>query len=130
MARDWIKWEKGLIDKPEVVQMARWLSQKHDRLFIEEEIAARLMRVWEWADTNTTDGSILGIGLDFVDRKAGIEGFSSAMIEAGWLLVDGMGLLFPNFTRHNGNSAKTRALEAERKRLERLEEERMRGQVA
>jgi len=55
-----------------------------------------------------------------IDRHVGVAGFGSAMQEVGWLLVDDNGVLFPNFDRHNGTSAKSRALTTERKRTQRV----------
>lgn len=113
MASDWIKWEKGLTEKPEVYGIARELQLDRDT------VAGKLMRLWEWADGNTRDGHVPHIAGAAIDEKTGVHGFASAMESVGWLEVDDGGVTFPNFSRHNGQSAKRRATEAERKAAER-----------
>lgn len=113
MAGDWIKWEKGLINKPEVAQIAR-------RLGIERHAtAAHLMCVWEWADGITETGHVEGVVLEDVDDVAGMPGIGTAMCETrphAWLIADGSGVSFPNYARHNGECARKRAIDAERAR--------------
>ncbi len=104
MAGDWIKIEHTLPDKPEVDQMAAALSIDHDA------VVGKLIRVWIWADQNTLDGNAVGVTSAFLDRISFCPGFANAMRKAGWLNgIDGA-LEFPNFDRHNGQTAKTRAL--------------------
>lgn len=110
MAGDWIKWTVGLAQKREVLAMAKHLGLER-RL-----IAGALMELWEWCDSNTEDGTIAGLGPEIIDNIVQIKGFGEAMGIVGWLLTDDSGLIIPNFERHNGNSAKRRALDAERKR--------------
>lgn len=112
MAGHWIKWEKGLTRKPEVMQIATALG------VTDQHAAACLMLVWEWADDVTVDG-LIRARADAVDRVAGHPGLSDAMIDAGWLVVGETTLQFPNYDRHNGSCAKARALDASRKRSER-----------
>ena len=113
MAGDWIKWTVGLTRKPEVLGLARKLGL--DR----RTAAGCLMEVWEWADQISCDGHADYVTPEDIDRHVGVAGFGSAMQEVGWLLVDDNGVLFPNFERHNGTSAKSRALTTERKRTQR-----------
>jgi len=49
-----------------------------------------------------------------VDRVAGKSGFALAIQKAGWLTIDERGLTIPNFSRHNGDSAKKRCQKSER----------------
>lgn len=108
-AGHWIKWEKGLLRKPEVAQIAAKL--KIDKF----QTAARLMQVWEWADDATENGIIEGVTPDMVDDVAGILGMATAMSDvrpSPWLLIDSNGVTIPNFERHNGKSAKKRATKA------------------
>jgi len=113
MAGDWIKWTVGLTRKPEVLGMARRLGK--DRRFV----AGCLMELWEWMDQVSCDGHADYVTFDDVDGHVGVEGFAGSMAEVGWLRRDGEGLSLPNFERHNGTSAKSRALATERKRLQR-----------
>ena len=111
MAGDWIKWEKGLVNKPEVVQIARRLG------IGAPAAAAHLMCVWEWADGVTETGHVEGVTLEDVDAVARMPGIGAAMCETrphAWLIADGGGIVFPNYERHNGESAKARALAAKR----------------
>src|SRR5687768_14131512 len=115
MAGEWIKWTKGLTRKREVVALSQMLKLSR------REVACCLMEIWEWADDNTTDGHVPSVTETFLDDLVGVTGFGAAMTSrgVGWLLVDDAGIIFPNFERHNGKPAKTRALAAERKRRER-----------
>lgn len=116
---DWIKMRKELATDPAVSQIAAQcrLHALH--------VTGALYVVWCWADSNTTDGFVRGATAALVDRIAGRKGFAAAMAAAGWLFlnatdVDGaVGVRFPNWERHNSSSAKARAGEAERKRVER-----------
>lgn len=116
MAGHWIRWEKGLVRKPEVMQIARSLS------ISQPEAAARLMLVWEWADDVTEDGIILGADASTIDAIAGLDNFAHFMTKTQpkpWLILERHGLAFPDFQRFNGKSSKFRALNAERQRRNR-----------
>lgn len=105
----WIKWNKGLTKRSEVLQMAA--RTKKDRRLI----ALACMELWEWADDETTDGWLPGCTAAFVDDLVGIRGFASAYAEAGWSEIKPDGTLLRNWERHNGESAKRRALDARSK---------------
>lgn len=108
MAGDWIKWEHGLEVKAEVFRMAKALGiSRH-------ELCGRCMVFWAWADVNTADGFIPGADADSIDEIAGAPGFASAMERVGWLVVDDLGATIINFDRHNGRSAKERAMKNRR----------------
>ena len=73
------------------------------------------MEIWEWADAETTDGYAKGVGPEWLDELTRINGFGQAMIDAGWLDLDGgKGILFPNWEVWNSCSAKARILNARR----------------
>jgi hypothetical protein len=127
MAGDWIKWSKGLAARREVVLLASLLQR--DR----HEIAGRLMVLWEWLDDNVADSEIDEVSLDaslfvgdkpftFLDALVGLPGFADALASDGvrWLSARSGGrLTFPHFGRHNGTTAKTRALESRKKQRQR-----------
>ena len=113
MAGHWIKWEKGLCRKPEIMQMAAQLNQS------EQHTAACCMLVWEWADDITTEG-LIKVTKDAVDKIAGQPGFAQAMVDAEWLVESATCIQFPNYERHNGNTAKKRMVEASRQLQYRL----------
>lgn len=114
MAGDWIKVEKELHDKPEVRRIARALRLSRF------DIVGRLVSVWSWADTHSFTGTDMGITEDDIDDIADLPGFADALRQVGWLKGRTASLEFPNFGRHNGQTAKRRAMEAERKRLDRM----------
>jgi hypothetical protein len=108
MAGDWIKIEDSTPDKPEIFWMAEWLGIDADA------VTGKLIRVWSWADQHTIDGNAASVTLALLDRVAGVTGFAQAMREAGWLEEHQGNYSFPNFDRHNGETAKARALAAKR----------------
>mgnify|MGYP001172807628 CR=1 FL=1 len=83
MARDWIKWVKGLSKRREVLVIARNLGISR------REAACACMEVWEWADDETVDGNIRGATGDDIDLMLGLPGFAVALQapEVGWLVV-------------------------------------------
>lgn len=117
MAGDFIRWEKGLCMKPEIVQIATRLSIPIP------EAAGRCMLVWEWADGATADGYLAGITAEFIDHVAGLKGFARAMEDTrphGWIILDEIGATIINYEKHNGACAKKRLVDAERKRRNRV----------
>lgn len=125
----WLKWEKGLERKQEVLQIAA-------RLFMPPaQAAGTLMIVMSWLDDNVGEYSedrdgcharvtLKSLNVSFVDVICGVTGFGEAMAEVGWLrLQDGV-LVFVNAGRHNGNTAKNRALSAQRQQKRRASPDR------
>ena len=110
MAGDWIKLEKATADKPEVLRMARALKLDRDSVF------GKLLRVWIWFDGNSVDGNVDGAVDADVDALVSHSGFADAMRNVGWLTdtESGAGLQLPKFDRHNGETAKKRALKNNR----------------
>ena len=108
MAGDWIKVEVELPDKPEVHYMAGILNLDCDA------VVGKLLRVWIWFDKHTVDGNAHGVTFALLDRLTGVTGFGEAMCHSGWLLQNGHDLSVPNFTNHNGETAKKRAVTARR----------------
>jgi len=112
VAGDWIKMRVDLSDNNKV-----WLLSAN--LNIDTfSVVGRLHRLWSWADKNTKDGTLRATEA-MVDRVVDFPGFAKALVDIQWLVVDGESITFPEFDRHNGQSAKKRAQEAERKRVER-----------
>jgi len=113
MAGDWIKVEHTTPDKPEVVKLAEILHMDDP-----DFVLGKLWRFWAWADANTQDG-ILKTKYAHIDRVVYCPGFARGLVSVGWLQGREGALVIPNFDRHNGNSSKARALEAEAKRIRR-----------
>ena len=108
MAGDWLKFDKSTPDKPEVWQIADALDIDPDA------VVGKLMRLWSWMDDHTQDGNAPSVSKKLLDRVVGVTGFCDAVIDAGWLVDDGQHLSAVNFDRHNGKTAKNRALTAKR----------------
>lgn len=124
MAGDWLKVEVCTGDKPEVWTIAEMLSIDPDA------VVGKLIRIWAWFDQQTLDGNAGGNAssvtsgnavsvsvsatMALLDRKVGVTGFCQAMVSVGWMADSGGTLTLPNFDRHNGKTAKNRALTAKR----------------
>ena len=108
MAGDWIKMDVGLPEKPEVWQIAGMVGIEAD------SVVGKLLKVWRWFDAHTESGNAVGVTYALVDHVSGVTGFGEAMALCGWLAQDGATLSLPNFDRHNGKTAKNRALTAKR----------------
>lgn len=107
MAGDWIKLESVTPDKPEVHRIAELLGIDPDA------VLGKLCRVWIWADQQTTNGNALSVTRALLDRITLRDGFATALLhpDVKWLVQDDSGAIhFPNFDRHNGATAKARAL--------------------
>ena len=110
MAGDWIKMGKDLLTHPKVVRMSSAL--RADRL----RTVGGLFAVWCLFDTHSADGQLSGYTPEALDELVGFPGISAAMEAVGWLSHDDEGVFLPRFEEHNGQSAKRRAQETDRKR--------------
>lgn len=110
MAGEWIKVEASTADKPEVSRIARLLKIPHDAVF------GKLVRLWAWIDTNSVDGVVDGVVDADIDRLCHCDGFAAAVAAVGWLVIDADAerMTLPNFDRHNGETAKQRAMKNRR----------------
>lgn len=114
MAEAWIKWTKGLHRKREVLGVAARLG------FTPAHAAGLCMIFWEWLDDNVSDKTMdengnarvtLGaLPPVFVDNLVGTSGFAAALTAEDWLCCRSGSLVVPNYGRHNGQTAKERAL--------------------
>jgi len=79
------------------------------------------MSVWCLFDAHSVDGLLEGYSAELIDDHLRWNGFAQAMMDVGWLApsVDGSSLSLPDFDTHNGQSAKRRAQDADRKREDR-----------
>lgn len=114
MAGDWIKTRVDLPTDPAVIAMAAALDCD------EFDVVGRLVAFWAWADRHVSEfGHAAGVTGKWIDRNFRHAGFAQAMCDVGWLVLDDTGATLPKWTRHNGKSAKERAMATERKRAER-----------
>lgn len=109
MAGDWIKMRSNIKDDPDVILMAGNLSMD------EFAVIGRLHAVWAWLDQHSTTGTNVRITSAYLDRLTACSGFADAMRAVDWLRGRDGDLEFPNFDRHNGESAKLRAADTKRK---------------
>ena len=115
MAGDWLKIEHTTPDKPEIVHMADILGVDQNA------VVGACLRLWIWADQQTSTGNALSVTRKWLDRLMQVNGAADAMIDVGWLTgVDG-NLTLTNYSRHNGKPAKTRAQTASRVKKSRSE---------
>ncbi|MEW8048963.1 MAG: hypothetical protein AB2754_16040 [Candidatus Thiodiazotropha endolucinida] len=108
MAGDWIKFEIATPDKPEIWAIAEDLEIDPDAA------VGKLLRVWCWFDQHTEKGNAPSVTKMLLDRLVGVRGFCDSVVKAGWLIEKNGVLQVPNFHRHNGKTAKKRALTAKR----------------
>lgn len=104
----WIKMRTDLEEDPAVISIAA------DTNLLEVDVVGRLHRLWSWADNQTYNGNADGVTPSWVDRHVGTNGFADAMSKVGWIIFTDKGMHLPNFERHNGETAKARALTAKR----------------
>lgn len=83
------------------------------------EVVGLVVRFWSWLDRNTATGEGIRASERHIDMLVGRTGFAAAMRQVGWLSGEDGALQVPHYDRHNGASAKARALEAEAKKLRR-----------
>ena len=113
MAGDWIKIQHALSDKPEVHLIASRLGIDPDA------VVGKLIRLWTWFDQQTSSAcnavTVTDVTLDRICHR---DGFASAVRSVNWLAFsetpDGPAVTLPNFDRHNGETAKERALTNDR----------------
>jgi len=110
MAIPWIKIETSLPRKPEVMRMAELLD------IDEFAVVGHLVCFWSWVDENVSPEcpSVSGTKRG-LDRVAGRDGFTTAMIQVGWLIMDDGKVTIPHLEYHLSSGAKTRAFEQRKK---------------
>ena len=118
MAIDWIKMRVDLQSHPKVVRILSAMRphdvhNKTDKF----RVIGGLHAVWSDFDAHCEDGILNGYTPETLDHVIGWDGFSGAMISVGWLIENsGVSLAMPEFSEHNGQSAKRRAEDQKRKR--------------
>jgi hypothetical protein len=111
MAGEWIKMRIDLQSHPKIVRI---LSATGTDKF---RVVGGLHAVWGVFDIHSEDGILRGYTPELLDHVIGWPGLARAMEAVGWLLYDGLETLsLPEFSEHNGQSAKRRAEDQKRKR--------------
>jgi hypothetical protein len=119
VAGDWIKVEQATVDKPEVLRLAELLG-KHRR-----EALGLLVEFWCWLDKNLSASCpdfVRNMSAKSLDEVMHEPGFAAMLEVIGWAKFDEKNSVMRiiNADRHNGNTAKTRGLDAKRKKEKRL----------
>jgi len=109
MAGDWIKMRSNLWDDPRIAALVEFTGTS------EAAVVGALYWLWATADQHTEDGHLPGLTLGQIDRKTGVAGFGAALVRIGWMLEVSDGVMLSDFDQHNGQSAKRRCAEAQRK---------------
>lgn len=100
---------------PKVVRIASAL--KADKL----RVIGALHAIWSVFDAHSTDGCLEGYSLAEIDAMLAWKGFGSALVSVGWMACkdDGSDVSLPRFDSHNGQSAKRRSMDSDRKKASR-----------
>jgi hypothetical protein len=109
VAGEWLKFECSLPEKAETLAITAAMGWDDPDLTV-----GKLMRLFRWFDQQTLDGNAAGVTPALLDRVIGVSGFVHAVAEAGWIVISDTGISLRNFDRHNGETAKSRALTAKR----------------
>lgn len=109
MAGDWIKMECCTPEKAEVLAITAKMGWDDVDVTV-----GKLFRMWRWFDQQTEGGNAHGVTAALLDRVIGVTGFCEAVQSVGWIEIYDGGIRLPNFDRHNGTTAKSRALGAKR----------------
>jgi hypothetical protein len=118
MAGDWIKVEQATLDKPEVLRTAEMLGM-HRR-----EALGLFVEFWIWLDKNLSGSCpdfVRNMSKKSLDEVLHEPGFASCLESIGWAKFDDEKAIITiiNAERHNGTTAKSRALDAKRKKEKR-----------
>jgi hypothetical protein len=106
---DWLKVEKSTPLKPEIRQIARACGCSRGEAF------AGWFRLWAvFDDLVDANGWLNNYSQSDADEDAGLDGIAKALEDVGWLVWGPTGVSITNWSRHNGTSAKQRALTARR----------------
>lgn len=116
----WIKMRTDLLSDPRIAAIG---DELHRNACVTENCDGRHAHVtaigccyalWALADTHSTDGRMVHMTTERLDRMLGVVGFAAAAVRVGWLKVVENWLEIPRFDKHNGESAKARANAAAR----------------
>lgn len=113
MAGDWIKIETGLGHKPEVVALAAALGLDRDA------VVGKLVTFWSWADQHYDERDGASVTAAYIDELVRAQNFAENLKKVGWLKGENLHFTIPKFDRHMSESAKKRARDMRRKKLDR-----------
>lgn len=109
MAGDWIKMRTLLHEDMKVEQIA-------DLTGLDTfAVIGRLHRLWSWVGENSETGEEVPTTDGRINVRLQCGQFADALRTVGWLAGSEGCMSFPNFTEHNGSSAKRRVQDSARK---------------
>lgn len=116
MASPWIKMRTDLGSSPQVVRIASAL-EADDRPHAVRRltVVGALHATWSIFDAHSEDGTLQGYTPTALDEQIGLPGWTAALEDVGWLILEHGGMTLPRWEEHNGRSAKRRARDANRK---------------
>jgi hypothetical protein len=120
VAGDWIKVEHATANKPEVTRAAEMLGISR------REALGLFFDFWIWLDNNLSGSCpavVRNVSRKSLDEFLHCPGFAAVLESIGWGEFDDKAweLRVSNAERHNGNTAKSRALDSKRKSDKRRE---------
>lgn len=115
MAGDWIKVEVATMQKAEVLHIAELLGISR------RECVGLLCEFWGWLDANARTEFVPNLSRLSLDSVLNCTGLAACLEVVGWASWDEKGttMRIANYEHHNGASAKTRAYEQRKKKLQR-----------
>jgi hypothetical protein len=113
----WIKVETHTPEKPEVDRAMVLCRCSRAVAFL------AFFKFYAWADRTTEDGWVPFLTPAVADNRSGLRGFGRALADVGWVTYESNGGRISHWERHNGKSAKKRAMTAERVMKHRQAEE-------
>jgi hypothetical protein len=113
MAGDWIKVERATLHKPEILEAAELLGMKR------REALGLFLDYFAWLDENMPDscnGFVTHVSRMSVDETLHAAGFAAVLEAIGWAKFDDAKRMLTviHHERHNGKTAKSRALATKR----------------
>lgn len=115
MAGDWIKVEVETPRKAEVLRIAEMLGISR------RECMGLLVDYWAWLDANARTEFVPNLSRICLDSVLHCPGLAACLEAVGWASWsdDGWTMAVHNYSVHNGSSAKTRAYEQRKKKIQR-----------
>ena len=117
MAGDWIKFEVATVSKPEVALAAEVLGVSR------REALGIFLDFWCWLDANASTEVVPHVSRQSLETSLHCVGLAAILELIGWAKFDDKARIMTvaNYHKHNGKSAKTRALEQKKKAKQRAE---------
>lgn len=98
----WIKMRVELASDPAVMRLTKLTGL--DRF----AVIGRLHALWSWFDVNSACGQVEFVDADDLANVVGSRDFVDALCKISWLKIKKSSVELPNFSAHNGDTAKAR----------------------